>query len=66
VIINGVSRVKDLVNGYESIARQIQSFLWEGETHKSKKKNIRKKRSKIYLKALDRNVGEITTVALVL
>jgi hypothetical protein len=28
---------KDMVNGYESIARQIQSFMWKGIPYKSEK-----------------------------
>lgn len=29
--------VKDLVHGYEGVAREIQSFMWEGRPFKSEK-----------------------------
>lgn len=28
---------KDMVNGYEDMARRIEEFLWEGKPNKSKK-----------------------------
>lgn len=29
--------MKDMVNGYESLARSIQNFMWEGIPHRSEK-----------------------------
>lgn len=31
--------MKEMVNGYESIARRIQNFMWEGRPYKSEKIN---------------------------
>jgi hypothetical protein len=41
--------VKDVVNGYENLARQIQSFMWEGKPFKSKKKEHTKEELEDFL-----------------
>lgn len=43
---------RDMVEGYEDIAREIQSFMWEGKPFKSNKKEHTKEELEEFLEGI--------------